>query len=69
MFVKPAPSIDDPSKPRAVRTPRTHAFLPPEGQEVPEDSFWTRRIIQGDVVLATPGVPVPPTAAEKGPES
>lgn len=47
MFVKPAPGI-------RVRDPLSRLHLPEEGKEVPEDSFWTRRLRSGDVVRADP---------------
>lgn len=50
MFVKPA-------KPELiVRDPATVGYLPipPEGKEVPEDSYWTRLILAGDVVRVEP---------------
>jgi hypothetical protein len=52
VFVKPAPGLlvrDDVSKVR----------LPAEGREVPETSYWVRRLRCGDVVLASPP-PAPP---------
>lgn len=48
MFVKPAPGL----KVRLPDNPR--AFLPDEGAEVERNSFWTRRLFDGDVVTATP---------------
>lgn len=42
MFVKPAPG-------RAVRDPRTYELLPEDGRNVPDDSFWLRRLRDGDV--------------------
>jgi hypothetical protein len=43
MFVKPAPG-------RAVRDPHTYQLLPDDGRNVPDDSFWLRRLRDGDVV-------------------
>ncbi len=42
MFVKPAEG-------RTVRRPDTLVFLLPDGEEVPRDEFWTRRLRDGDV--------------------
>lgn len=44
LFVKPAPglTVRDPAAPGA-------APLPSEGKAVPRDSFWLRRIADGDV--------------------
>ena len=33
-----------------IRDPHTKALLPPDGGDVPEDIFWTRRLIAGEVV-------------------
>ncbi|CFR03610.1 DUF2635 domain-containing protein [Yersinia kristensenii] len=43
MFVKPTAG-------RAVRDPVKGTFLPESGTEVPDNSFWHRRIQDGDVV-------------------
>ena len=47
MYVKPAEG-------REVRDPVTQHALPPEGREVPSDTFWLRRLRDGDVEKATP---------------
>lgn len=40
-----------PVDPNAViRDPHTKRQLPPEGGEVPENTFWTRRLLHGEVV-------------------
>lgn len=52
VFVKPA------TPETRLRMP-VGGYLPPEGREVTLDSFWMRRIADGDVV-ATPVVPVVP---------
>lgn len=44
MRVKPA----DPSA--VIRDPHTKRALPAEGGEVPEDNFWMRRLLAGEVV-------------------
>ena len=53
MFVKPAEGIQ-------VRDPISYALLPAEGREVPESSYWTRRLADGDVVIALPAADVVP---------
>jgi hypothetical protein len=45
MFVKPAPGL-------LVRDPVTKRHLPESGKEVPENSYWVRRLAAGDVVLS-----------------
>ncbi len=46
MFVKPAPGLN-------VRLPdNPRAFLPDDGAEVERNSFWMRRLSEGDVVAA-----------------
>lgn len=50
MFVKPAPGLK-------VRDPQSKRHLPEEGAEVPDsDSYWVRRLIDGDVVKAAPTI-------------
>ena len=44
MRVKPAPGL-------LVRDPISKRPLPPEGAEVPESSYWVRRVASGDVVV------------------
>lgn len=43
MFVKPSPGIK-------VRDPISLLHLPEAGAEVPESSYWIRRLRSGDVV-------------------
>ena len=43
MRVKPV----DPNA--VIRDPHTLRQLPPEGGEVPDNSFWTRRLLAGEV--------------------
>lgn len=50
MFVRPAPGMK-------VRDPDSRLPLPAEGREVPESSYWVRKIRSGDVVLADPAAP------------
>lgn len=46
MFVKPAPGkkIRDPRDPR-------RAYLPESGREVPEETYWIRRLVDGDILV------------------
>lgn len=44
MFVRPAEGLQ-------VRDPATKRLLPSDGKEVPESSYWLRRLKCGDVVL------------------
>ena len=60
MFVKPGHRQDDPAVPLIVRGPNRR-LLSPQGEHVPEITFWHRRVRDGDVVLAEPPAPPPPT--------
>lgn len=51
MFVKPSPGV-------RVRDPVTKLHIPAAGVEVPESSYWIRRLRSGDVVVAVAPVPV-----------
>lgn len=68
MFVKPAPHPEIPEALLKVRHPRTHAFMKDDGEEVPENRFWLRRLSQGDVVKveAKAEEPAATTAAHEG---
>ncbi|MGH6990689.1 MAG: DUF2635 domain-containing protein [Stellaceae bacterium] len=59
MFVKPA--LDTASgKPLHIRFPRTRAILPADGAEVDpraNQSFWQRRLRDGDVIRTEPSKP------------
>lgn len=46
IYLKPAPGLK-------VRTPQG-GFLPDEGAEVERNSFWVRRINDGDVIETDP---------------
>ena len=59
MFVKPGHRQDDPALPLIVRGPNRR-LLSPQGENVPEITFWYRRLRDGDVVLAEPPAPPPP---------
>lgn len=51
MLVKPAPG-------KKVRHPESKLHLPEEGIEVSSsDTYWARRLLDGDVVLVTPLAP------------
>jgi hypothetical protein len=52
MFVKPKPGGP---KVRRPDPPFTH--VPPEGMEVPEESYWVRRVMDGDLVVVEPPAP------------
>ncbi|HWX48126.1 MAG TPA: DUF2635 domain-containing protein [Roseomonas sp.] len=64
MYVKPV-------KGREVRDPVTQHALSPEGREVPESTFWMRRLRDGDVRLADAPKPAgkPAGAAEPAAEA
>lgn len=49
MFVKPAPGLK-------VRDPDSRLHIPEEGAEVPESSYWLRRLSDGDVLTCAPAV-------------
>ena len=59
MFVKPGHRQDDPALPLIVRGPNKR-LLSPQGEHVPEITFWHRRVRDGDVVLAEPPAAPPP---------
>lgn len=56
MRVKPV----DPNA--VIRDPHTRRPLPAEGGDVPENNYWTRRILAGEVVRIDE--PTQPTGAE-----
>jgi len=45
IFVSPVPGVK-------VRDPQTLRHIPESGQLVPRDSYWLRRLADGDVVEA-----------------
>ena len=49
MFIRPVEG-------RLVRDPVTKRHLPAAGAEVPESTYWIRRIEGGDVVRTSPDV-------------
>lgn len=73
MFVKPAPHPENPDAQRRVRIPHTHALLANDGEEVPDNAFWLRRVMHGDVVEterpkpAVPPVETPPEVRAEAP--
>lgn len=49
-----------PAEGRAVRDPLLRDLLPDEGRDVPRDDYWTRRLMDGDVVeVAEESAPAP----------
>lgn len=65
MFVKPAPGL-------VVRDPQTRVQVPEDGRDVPETSYWLRRLRDGDLVQAAQPGPAPksaPAAAPAAPQS
>ncbi len=58
MFVKPTPG-------RSVPDPARGDSLPPEGREVEPTQYWQRRIVDGDVVEASPEEETPAQAGKK----
>lgn len=54
MFVKPAPGLK-------VRDPASRQHIPETGREVPDsDSYWVRRVIDGDVIVVDSSKPAEP---------
>lgn len=61
MLIKPAPGL-------RIRDPRSRLHIPELGIEVAEhDTYWVRRLADGDVVLAAPAQPAK-TTSPKGKE-
>ncbi|QWA09792.1 DUF2635 domain-containing protein [Sodalis ligni] len=56
MFVKPNPG-------RAVRDPVKGSLLPESGAEVPDNSFWRRRLRDEDVSIMPTATVTTPAAA------
>lgn len=55
-----------PAKGMLVRDPYTRVPLPPEGRNVPENSYWLRRVMFGDVVkIGEPEAEVKPATKPK----
>lgn len=44
IFVKPKTGAK-------IRFPETKQLLEAEGQDVPDNNFWRRRVLEGDVVM------------------
>jgi hypothetical protein len=55
MFIKPASPLVSVPDPSQQGTPEY--WLPAEGRDVEPSTFWTRRLLDGDVVLAEPPQP------------
>lgn len=47
-----------------IRDPHTRRALPDEGGDVPETSFWLRRLRDGDVIPIARAAAAPPTGLE-----
>lgn len=54
MYVKPVEG-------RQVRDPLTRQVVPPEGRAVPRESYWVRRVNDGDLVEASAPATLKPT--------
>ncbi len=71
MYVKPAPNplAGEKGQPvlLRVRDPDLGDFLPDTGRQVPDSSYWTRRLRDRDVVTATPVLAQPDTVPVKAP--
>lgn len=66
MFVKPKTNPET-GEPMHIRFPRTRAILPADGAVVDlaaDQSFWQRRVRDGDVIIATPAPKLAEAAAE-----
>ena len=62
MLIKPAPGIK-------VRCPASRLLVPELGLEVAEhDTYWLRRLADGDVVEAKPASPTKASATTKAKE-
>lgn len=53
LFLKPNPDRQVEGTPLRVFDPERKGWLPAEGAAVPNNTYWTRRIIDGDCVYAT----------------
>ncbi len=63
MFLKPNTG-------RTIRDPVKGTFLPESGTEVPDNTFWRRRLRDADVSITTPAAKtVTPTLAATAPRS
>lgn len=63
IFVKPTPQKDD-EPPLKVRKP-VNGHLAAAGEWMPRDSYWLRRLADGDVVEAKPtATPAEPAAGK-----
>lgn len=56
MFVIPAAGMKVPDPAHPKRSPAY--LLPPEGREVEDSLYWTRRVRDGDVSVGTAPAPV-----------
>lgn len=56
-----------PAEGRLVRMPdRPYPYLPVEPQNVPDTTYWRRRLADGDIVLAEPEGAAKPKKAKEG---
>lgn len=60
MKVRPNPDLKLDGRDAVIRDPHTKRPLPPEGAEVPDSSFWIRRLRSGDVILIEEAAPATP---------
>ena len=60
MFVKPLDGL-------LIRDPRTRVPLPLEGAEVPEISFWLRRLRDKSIAVSKPEAASAPASPERKP--
>lgn len=56
----------NPTEGRQVPDPARGDTLPPEGREVEPTQYWQRRVIDGDVVEASPEKRKPITGKQEG---
>lgn len=70
MFVKPTANPDQPETLHKVRYPDgARTFLSEEGAEVPENTYWLRRLNHGDIEVCDPPKPPAPEAVDEAPPS
>lgn len=62
MFVKPKAGL-------VIRDPISKVALPPEGDEVPDTTYWHRRLRSGDVVSAIAPSAAPVVSTNQIPDS
>lgn len=62
MYVKPVQG-------RTVPDPSRGDALPPEGRDVPDNQYWQRRLIDGDVEQVTPPKPEKTPTKQTAPQT